>query len=60
MIRHGYPFAFSVFVDLMASTLADEGKTHLLQDFDYFTRGGSREFLAHTATSNEVKLIDSM
>ena len=60
MVRNCYSSPFLVFVNFMASTLADADKTCLFKDFNDLRDSDSRELLAHTATSTEVKLTDSI
>ncbi len=54
-----YSLAKFILIDFMASTLATQKEACLFQYPDDLRCGDAREFLTHTATSNEVKLTDS-
>jgi hypothetical protein len=53
-------FSFTAFVDLMTPTLPDQREAGPLKRPYYLHSIDSREPLGHTATSNEVRLIDSV
>lgn len=52
-------FSFTVFVDLVTPTLPDQREASPLKRPYYLRCSDSWEPLGHTATSNEVRLIDS-
>ena len=56
---NGDSFSFTVFVDLVTPTLPDQREASPLKRPYYLRSSDSWKPLGHTATSNEVRLIDS-
>ena len=53
-----YPPPLLVLVNFMAATLPSQGKPRMFQNLDDLRRCNSRQPLAHTVTSMEVRLIN--